>query len=214
VSSKRFPLVEQSELQRSALHERPDLTALQRRDPLEPRHVAQVLDGRLPDHRAVADQHHALEAEVALELRHLRHERLRVVGVALVDRHGHRTTAAVGQEAVVDLELVLLAVAVVADLGERAGRPLEVAGGEVVECQASGLQVSGRELVLDRPLALEESSCRDLEEQVLDPPGGMVCNAQHQAQVVGEVRMGPMPGTREAGAGRTSAWLALRHLAG
>jgi len=70
-------------------------------------------------------------------------------GVALVDRHSHWATAAVGEEPVVHLELVLLAVAVVADRSERAGLPLEVAGGEVVEGQASGLQVSCRKLLLD-----------------------------------------------------------------
>ena len=74
-----------------------------------------------------------LKTKVLAQLHDLRHQRLGIGGIALVDRDGHRATGARGQQAVVDLQLVLLAVAVMTDLTQRAVRAFEVAGGQVIE---------------------------------------------------------------------------------
>src|ERR1019366_5900073 len=59
-------------------------------------------------------------------------------------------------ESIVDLQLVLLAVAAVADAPQRTVRALEVARGEVIEGEAAFAQMARGELALDHGLALEQ----------------------------------------------------------
>ncbi len=121
-----------------------------------PVHVAQLGDGLAGDHAAVAHHHQLLDAEALAQALHLGQEGGAVGHVALVHRHRHRAAARVGEQPVVDLQQPLLAVAVVAQLGQRAGGALEVAGRQVVQHQAALAQVARGELLLDRVLAREQ----------------------------------------------------------
>src|SRR5262249_25012513 len=109
----------------------------------------------LRDHAAIARNHEVLDTEVVPELLHLRDERLGVARIAIV--HGDRdgTALARREQAVVHLELVPGAVAVVTELCERTRRALEVAGAEVIEHQAVLVEMTGRELLLDGRLTFE-----------------------------------------------------------
>jgi hypothetical protein len=105
-----------------------------------------------------------LMPELFPKLLNLGHQGLGVAGVPLIDRDGHRASAAIGQQSVIDLELVLLAVAVVTELGERTRSALEVARAQVVEHQAVLVDVArGPQLLLDRGLPLEQPIHRSVE---------------------------------------------------
>ena len=81
-------------------------------------------------------------------------QRVGIGGIALEHGHRDRDAPRVGQQAVVDLQLSLLAVPVVAAGGERAGEALEVAGAQVVEGEATLVEVTCGQLLLDVVLAL------------------------------------------------------------
>ena len=66
---------------------------------------------------------------------HLIGDGLGVAGVAGIDLHGDGPPVGVGQDAVDDDRPAGLAVAVMAEAGQRAGLPLVVAAGDVVEHQ-------------------------------------------------------------------------------
>src|SRR5437899_781097 len=66
------------------------------------------------------------------------------------------SSSRIGEQAVVDLQHAVAAVAAVADLGQRTGAALEVAGRQVVQHQAAGAQVARSELLLDRALARQQ----------------------------------------------------------
>ena len=104
-----------------------DLSAFECSDPVDAVDLIDLVYRLLRDHAAIADDDEVLDAKVIFELVHLRENGLRVVGVAFVNGHGDGTAAARRQQAVVHLELVARAVAVVAKLGERTFRTLEVA---------------------------------------------------------------------------------------
>ena len=97
-----------------------------------------------------------LHAEVGAQALHLGHEGETVGDVAFVHRHRHRAAARIGEQAVVDLQHAVAAVAAVADPGQRTGAALEVAGRQVVQHQAAGAQVARSELLLDRALARQQ----------------------------------------------------------
>jgi hypothetical protein len=126
-------LVEQRHLQGPAFGERPDGRRTQRRDPVEPGRGDLGVETCLRDHPAVADQHHVLEREAGLDLVDLSGERARVGGIALEHFDGHRTTVCGAQQAVDDLQLALLAVAIGAELGEFAAASLQIVRRHVVE---------------------------------------------------------------------------------
>jgi hypothetical protein len=114
-NGRHVALVEQRHLQGSGFGECPDGRRAQRRDPVEPRRSDLGIDARLRDHPAVADQHHVLDREALLDLVDLCGERARIGGVALECLDRHRATVGRAQQAVDDLQLALLAVAVVAE---------------------------------------------------------------------------------------------------
>jgi hypothetical protein len=149
-------LIEQVQLQLPLLNERADRRALERGDPADTLGLAHLVDGLIGDHAAIADHHHLLDAEVRAQAPHLGHERLAVGGVARVHRYRHWAATRIGEQAVVDLQLTLLAVAIVAALGERTARALEVARRQVVEHQAALAQMARGQLLLDRVLAREQ----------------------------------------------------------
>jgi hypothetical protein len=71
--------------------------------------------------------HHVLDREALLDLVDLCGERARIGGVALEHLDRHRATVGRAQQAVDDLQLALLAVAVVAEPRQLAAAPLQVA---------------------------------------------------------------------------------------
>ena len=115
------------------------------------------------DHAAVADQHDVVDGEAALELGDLVGERHGIGGVALEHLDGDGAAVGRAEKAVDDLQLALLAVAVVAALGQRAAAAFDVARRDVVEHQRPALQMALGERGLDRTLALEQPVERGVE---------------------------------------------------
>ena len=129
----------------------------QRGDPAQPVDAGEVLaDAGRGQHPAVADEHHAVEAESGADLVDLRGDGVGVAGRAFEDLDGDRTPGGRTEQTEDDLERALLAVAAVAALGEFAVRSLDVAGGQVVEHQGVFLEVALGEALLDGCLALDE----------------------------------------------------------
>ena len=179
---KEIALIEQIQLQLTALHQGADLRALQRRDPREPVEGTQLSDRLMRDHPAIPDQHQALEAELLAQLRHLRHQRARIRRVALVDRDRHRAAGSCRQQAVVHLRRIALAVAAVADLGQRTAIAFKVTRTQVVEGERTLGQVSGSELLLDKFLTLVQPVHRRIKVRLIRLP---------HAELLGERRRVP-----------------------
>jgi len=113
-NGRHVALVEQRHLQGAAFDERPDGRGAQCRDPVEAGRSDFGVEARLRDHPSIADQHHVLEREARLDFVDLGAERARIGGVALEHLDRHRATVGSAQQAVDDLQLALLAVAVIA----------------------------------------------------------------------------------------------------
>jgi hypothetical protein len=160
--------IEQRHLQGPAFGERPDGRRAQRRDPIETGRRDLGVEARLRDHPAVADQHHMRESEARLDLCDLRGERARVGGIALEYFDRHRAAIRGAQQAVDDLQLALLAVAVIAEPGKLAVAPLQVARRHVVEHQRAVAQMLAGERLLDRRLALAEPIDGSIEFILID----------------------------------------------
>ena len=192
---EQVALVEQVHLQGAVVQQAADLAALQRGDPAEAFGL-QLLDRSLRDHAAIADQHHVVQAELAAQLVGLRQQGRRVGGVALEHRDRHRTAAPVGQQSPVDLQLALLAVAVVAARGQRAVAALEVARGQVVQRQAARGEVPLRQLALDRVLAGEQPVHGAVE---------LVLAGIGHAEILGQGAAVPPARRRQLGVGRHDA---------
>ena len=135
------------------------------------------IDARLRDHATIADQHHTLEREALLELVDLGRKRARIAGVALEHLDRHRAAVGGAQQAVDDLQLALLAVAVVAEPRQLAAAALHIARGHVVEHQRAVVQMLARKRLLDRLLALAKPVERDIELVLVDRP-----EAEHLAE--------------------------------
>ncbi len=87
---------------------------------------------------------------------HRGHQGLAVGHIAFVHRDGHRAATCIGEQTVVDLQRATASIAAVTELGQRTGRALEVAGGQVIEHQAALAQVASCKLLLDARLALKQ----------------------------------------------------------
>src|ERR1700738_2635072 len=170
-------LGEQRHLQRPGLDQRPDGWRAQRRDPVEPGRGDLGIEARLRDHATIADQRHTLEGGGLLDLVDVARKRARIAGVALEHLDGHRATVGGAQQAVDDLQLALLAVAVVAEPRQLAAAALHIARGHVVEHQRAVVQMLARERLLDRLLALAKPVERDIELVLVDRP-----EAEHLAE--------------------------------
>jgi hypothetical protein len=148
-------LVEQAELQAAVGGEGADGGAAQGADPVEA-DGTQRLDPGGREHPPVAHEDDPLEAKADPQLLDRSGHGRGIAGVARHDLDCDRAARRVGEEAVLDLEGALLAVAGIAEMGERAVAPLDVAGGEVVEDEAAPLEMAGRETGLDPGLARAE----------------------------------------------------------
>jgi hypothetical protein len=151
--------------------------APQRRDPVEARRLEGLLQAHLSDHAAVADQRHAVEPEALLELGDLACQRRRIADIAF--EHFDRDRAAFGraQKPEHDLQLAGFAVAIVAEFGERAGAPLEIGRGDVIEHQRAVLEVASRQCFLDALLLSDQPVERVIKRPLVDRP-----QFQHRAQ--------------------------------
>lgn len=170
-------LVEQRHLQRPTFGQRPDGGGAQRRDPIEAGRLELLVYAGLGDHAAIADQHDMLQGEALLELGDVNGERLGIAGVAFEHLDRDRTAVRRAQQAVDDLQLAFLAVAIVAELGERAAASLHVGRGHVVEHQRAVLEMLARQALLDGRLPLAEPIERIVKLVLVDGP-----EIQHRAQ--------------------------------
>ena len=114
---RHVALVEQRHLQVAAFHQRLQGRCPQRGDPVETRRAQLFVDARLGDHAAIADQNHMGQAKADLEFLDVRRDGAGITGVAVENLNGDRTAIGRAQQTVDDLQLALLAVAVVAARG-------------------------------------------------------------------------------------------------
>ena len=153
---KQIALVKQLRLQGLVFDEGADRATLECGNPVDAVLGLDLVNGLLRDHASIPNDHEAVDAEAVLQAMDLGHEGLRIGGITLVNRHGHRAATMIRQEPVIDLEQALLAVPVITELSQRTGRALEVTGGEVVESQTAFLQMPCRQFFLDLVLALQQ----------------------------------------------------------
>ena len=129
-----------------------DLGALERRDEARPQ-LLEHLGVRLGDHRPVADEDHPLDPEpLAERLKHAGQRRW-IGDAALMHLDRQRAALRRADQPPVDLQLAPLAIARVAQGGQRTAAPLDIGGGEVVEHEAALGQVAARQSALDALLA-------------------------------------------------------------
>ena len=147
---RHVAVVEQRHLERAALEQGADRRGAQRGDPVEPGRLDVLVDARLGDHAPVADQDDMVEAEALLQLGDLAGEGGGIAGRAFEHLDGDRAAVGRAEQAVDDLQLALLAVAIVAELGERAAASLHVARGHVVEHQRAALEMAPGQRRFDR----------------------------------------------------------------
>ena len=165
---RHVALVEQRHLQISAADQALQRGRAQRRDPVEAGGAQILLDARLRDHAAIADQHDMVDGEAALQLGHLIGHGRGIAGVAFEHLDGDGTAVGCAQKPIDDLQLALLAVAAVAAPGERAAAAFDVARRDVVEHQRPALQMALCQRGLDRALTLEEPVERGVEFVLAD----------------------------------------------
>src|SRR5438874_2738769 len=106
--------------------------------------------------------------EPLLELVDLGRKRGGVAGIAFEHLDGDRAAVGRAQQAINDLQLAALAVAIVAEPGELAATPLQIAGGDVVEHQRAILQMEPRQRGLDLGLTLQQPIKRHIELILID----------------------------------------------
>src|SRR5271165_670491 len=133
-----------------------DRAATQRRDPAQARVFLEHINLSLCEHATIANQHYARETKPPREGLDLVGNRLGIASVAGIDLYGDRPSIGVGQHTVDDDRAAGLAVAVVAEAGQRACLPLVVAAGDVVEHHRPLAEVSAGELFLDGLLPQEQ----------------------------------------------------------
>ena len=121
--------------------------------PVEPGRLEFFLDAGAGDQAAVADQHHPLQPEAVLDLGNLTGERGRIGGIAFEHLDRDRTAVGGAQQPDDDLRLVAPTVAAVAEARQRAAAALEIARGEIVEDEATVLEMAPGERLLDRRLS-------------------------------------------------------------
>ena len=129
-------LVEQIGLQLPGIGEPGDGAALERGDPVHALHRAHGFDLDIRDHAAVPDHDERGDAEAVADLLNLRQQRFGIGGIALEHRNRNRAAARVREQTIVHLQRAGLALAAIADLGQRAGHALEARRGEVEDTRA------------------------------------------------------------------------------
>ena len=108
--------------------------------------------------------------------------------------HGDRPPLGVGQHTVDDDRAAGLAVAVGAEAGQRAGLPLVVAAGDVVEHHRPFAEVLAGELFLDGPLP---------QEQPVHGVVEVILSGVDDIQLLGQSGAVPVAGMGQLGAGKS-----------
>src|SRR4051794_21912835 len=108
------------------------------------------------------------ETEALLELVDLWCQRRRIAGVAREHLDGDGTAVGGAEQAVDDLQHALLAITLVATLGQRTAASLEVARGDVVEHEGAVLEMAFGQGGLDGGLTLAQPVERGVEFVVSD----------------------------------------------
>jgi len=119
-------------------------------------------------HAAVADQHHPRDPEALFELADLARQGRRIADIAFKHFDRDRTPLGCAQQPEHDLQLPPLAVAAVAQFGQRAGAALEIGRGHVVENQRPVGQVAPRQRLLNAPLFCAQPVERLVEFLLVD----------------------------------------------
>ena len=171
---RHVALVEQRHLQMAAADGLLERRRAQGGDPVEAGGAQILVDARLRDHAAIADQDDVIDGEAAFELGDLVGERHGIGDVALEHFDGDGAAVGRAQEAVDDLQLALLAVAVVAAFGQGAAAAFDIARRNVVEHQRPALEMALRQRGLDRALTLEEPVERGVEFVLADLAQGQL----------------------------------------
>ena len=109
-----------------------------------------------------------VEGEPVFELGDLIGDGVGIAGVAFEHLDGDGAAVGGAQQAIDDLHLALLAVPVVAALGQRAAAAFDIARRHVVEHQRPALQMALGERGLDRALALVQPVERGVEFVLVD----------------------------------------------
>jgi len=146
-------------------------------DPIQTRRAQRLLDARAGQHAAVANHHHALQAEALLQLVDLCRQGQRIGGVAFEHLDRHRAAVACAHQANDELRPVATVVAAVAILRQFAAASFEVAGGDVVEQQRAILEVPAGQRGFDKRLLAAQPV-----ERGIDLLGGDPAQPQHLAQ--------------------------------
>lgn len=165
-------LVEDLELDRPLIADPLELLGGDGRDPVHTPHGSKGLDLGSLEHAPVAHEDQVRQAESLLDLLDLRQDGAAVGGVPFEDLDGDGAPVRVGQHAVDDLGAIPAVVPAVAMGRQRAVPTDDEAGGDVVEHQASALQMSRGEALLDAGLLLSDPVHRLVEVVligVLDP---------------------------------------------
>ncbi len=173
-----------------------DRAATQRRDPAQARVLLEHINLSLCEHTTIANQHYARETKPLREGLDLVGNRLGIAGVAGIDLYGDRPSIGVGQQTVDDDRAAGLAVAVVAEAGQRACLPLVVAAGDVVEHHRPFAEVPAGELFLDRLLP---------QEQPIHGVVEVIFGGVDDIQLLGQGGAVPVPGVGQLGAGEEQA---------
>src|ERR1039457_3157178 len=98
------------------------------------------------DHPPISYQYQSLEAKVLAQLLDLIRQCARIGRVALVYRDGHRAACTIGQQSVVHLQGIALAIAAGADLGQGATTPFEVTRAQFIQRKPPFAERASRKL--------------------------------------------------------------------
>ena len=153
---EQIDLVEPLRLQSLVPDQFANRTTFQRTDPVDSIEFSKHIDFGLRDHATVTHDDQTLEAEAFLQTLNLGQQSLGVADIAFMHRHGHRTPAHIAKQSVIDLQLALLEVPVVAVSGQRAGAAFKVTGSEVIEHQFGDFEMAACQFVLDSALAFQQ----------------------------------------------------------
>jgi hypothetical protein len=116
----------------------------------------QRVDFPLGQHAAISDEDQARQLKPLPQLVHLIGDGGGIARIAGVDFDGHRSSLAIGHEAIDDDGRAGLAIAIVTILRQWAAVAFVIAAAHVIEHQAALVQVAGGELFLDARLSFEE----------------------------------------------------------
>src|ERR1700741_3193894 len=162
--------VEQRRLQFAGVDELADRRCAQRGDEVEIGRLDALPDPRLGDHAAITNEHHAIEIEMLLQLGDLCLQRRGVTDIAFEDFDRDRAAILTAQKSEHDLQLAVLAVTIVPELGQFAGAALEIGRTDVVEHQRAVLQVAPGQRLLDALLLLDQPVKRAVKLLLIEYP--------------------------------------------